>query len=143
MATKKAAPKTPRQKPAPKTDAAKNTSAPKSETIAEVMAKEAEKSVSPASSQAVVADATLSEKMSDSPLGDKEPGEFMAVDAVLVTSALPAAALALTICSKVHGFRRAGRAWSTTAEIVSANEFTEEQVEALLAEPMLDVVVAE
>lgn len=45
------------------------------------------------------------------------------------------------ITAKHDGFRRAGRAWSRAGEQVSADELTEEQIEALLAEPMLSVVV--
>ena len=141
MATKKPAPRISRPKAAPKTGDAKNTSVPKSETIAEVSAKEAEKSASPAASQAVVADASLSEQMSGSPLGGEEPGESIAVIAAPVASALPAVAQALIVRSKVHGFRRAGRAWGSEPETVPADEFSAEQIEALLADPMLDVAV--
>lgn len=53
-------------------------------------------------------------------------------------------AQALIVTAKVEGFRRAGRAWSREPKTVSIDEFTPEQVEALLAESMLDVsVVAE
>lgn len=38
-----------------------------------------------------------------------------------------------------NGFRRAGRAWSTEAETVSIDEFSDEQLEQLVAEPMLSV----
>ncbi len=44
----------------------------------------------------------------------------------------------LRITAKRDGFRRAGRPWSGTVE-VSASEFTEEQLAALKAEPMLVV----
>ena len=47
----------------------------------------------------------------------------------------------LTVTAKVDGFRRAGRAWHKTAETVSVNAFTEEQIDALLLDPMLDVEV--
>lgn len=50
-------------------------------------------------------------------------------------------ATALIVSSKVEGFRRAGRAWSKAKDTVSIDEFTTEQVEALLGESMLDVVV--
>lgn len=39
-----------------------------------------------------------------------------------------------------NGFRRAGRAWSTQDETVSVDEFTDEQVAQLLADPMLVVL---
>ncbi|MDR0717524.1 MAG: hypothetical protein LBF50_08920 [Azoarcus sp.] len=38
-----------------------------------------------------------------------------------------------------QGFRRAGRAWSETGTVISTNEFTEEQLAAILAEKMLVV----
>jgi len=47
----------------------------------------------------------------------------------------------LIVSSKTEGFRRSGRSWSKTAETVNADDFTPAQIEALLAEPMLDVVV--
>ncbi len=47
----------------------------------------------------------------------------------------------LIVSSKAEGFRRAGRAWSKNAETVSVDDFTAEQIEALLAEPMLDVTI--
>jgi hypothetical protein len=40
-------------------------------------------------------------------------------------------------------FRRAGRTWTREPTRVAYNELTTEQVEALLAEPMLDVRVVE
>lgn len=48
--------------------------------------------------------------------------------------------VALLVTAQVEGFRRAGRAWSKTQTRVEAAELTDRQVEALLAEPMLDVV---
>ncbi|SMF83029.1 hypothetical protein SAMN06265365_14839 [Tistlia consotensis] len=45
----------------------------------------------------------------------------------------------LKVISKVAGFRRAGRAWSTEGETVDTSDFTEEQLEALKAEPKLIV----
>lgn len=38
------------------------------------------------------------------------------------------------------GFRRAGRAWPAEETTVSVDEFTAEQIEQLLAEPMLVVL---
>lgn len=46
----------------------------------------------------------------------------------------------LTVRALTNGFRRAGRAWSAQETTVSIEEFTAEQVEALLAEPQLVVV---
>jgi len=62
------------------------------------------------------------------------------------TKAVPPAgaepvAQSLIVTARVDGFRRAGRAWSASLQTVSAAEFTAEQIKALLAEPMLDVVV--
>lgn len=50
------------------------------------------------------------------------------------------AIVALIITSKRAGFRRAGRPWSAEPTRVDIAEFTDDQVEALFAEPMLDVV---
>jgi len=47
----------------------------------------------------------------------------------------------LIVTAKAEGFRRAGRPWSTTPETVNVDDFTADQVKALLAEPMLEVVV--
>ena len=69
--------------------------------------------------------------------------ETRAQSAASATTNAPAAEPAiksLIVTAKVAGFRRAGRAWGTTAETVSTDEFSDEQIEALLAEPMLDVV---
>ncbi|OON62287.1 hypothetical protein B0920_02070 [Massilia sp. KIM] len=45
----------------------------------------------------------------------------------------------LKVTSKQAGFRRAGRAWSTTPIVIALSELTQEQAEALLADPMLVV----
>lgn len=45
------------------------------------------------------------------------------------------------ISAKSEGFRRAGRRWTVEPQTVPADEFDLNQVEALLSEPMLDVVV--
>jgi hypothetical protein len=45
----------------------------------------------------------------------------------------------LKVTSKQPGFRRAGRAWSTTATVIALSELTVDQVELLKAEPMLSV----
>lgn len=45
----------------------------------------------------------------------------------------------IIVASKVDGFRRAGRAWSREAVTLSIDEFTEEQIEALCTDPMLEV----
>lgn len=61
------------------------------------------------------------------PVGGKKSGEPVAT--------------ALIVSSKVEGFRRAGRPWSREAQTVSIDEFSLEQIEALLAEQMLAVTV--
>lgn len=50
-------------------------------------------------------------------------------------------AKALIVTAKAEGFRRAGRPWSAMPETVNIGDFTADQVKALLAEPMLEVVV--
>ena len=47
------------------------------------------------------------------------------------------------VSAKVEGFRRAGRAWSKSAETISVEDFTEAQIDALFAEPMLAVAFVE
>jgi hypothetical protein len=49
----------------------------------------------------------------------------------------------LIITSKVEGFRRAGRAWSKSPTTVLVSELSDEQIEQLTAEPMLEVAVVE
>ena len=46
----------------------------------------------------------------------------------------------LLVQAKRDGFRRAGRAWSAASTVVAVDEFTDDEVEALLAEPQLVVV---
>ncbi|MEW5893376.1 MAG: HI1506-related protein [Pseudomonadota bacterium] len=46
----------------------------------------------------------------------------------------------LVVRSLSAGFRRAGRAWPAEEVTVSTDEFTAEQIEQLLAEPMLVVL---
>jgi len=45
----------------------------------------------------------------------------------------------LIITSARNGFRRAGRAWSTTPTRIDPAEFTPEQLAQLHAEPMLTI----
>lgn len=51
-----------------------------------------------------------------------------------------AAIVALIVKAKRDGFRRAGRAWSREQTRVDVAELSEADIEALFAEPMLDVV---
>lgn len=53
----------------------------------------------------------------------------------------PLVAKALTVSAKTEGFRRAGRRWTVEAQTVDIDDFSQEQIEALLGEPMLDVLV--
>ena len=48
----------------------------------------------------------------------------------------------IKVKSKVEGFRRAGRAWSTDEIIVESDEFTKEQIKVLKNDPDLVVVEA-
>lgn len=58
-------------------------------------------------------------------------------------AAVPAVDKAVThlvVQAKRDGFRRAGRAWPAEQTVVPIDEFTEDQVHELLAEPQLVVV---
>lgn len=46
----------------------------------------------------------------------------------------------LVVRSLSAGFRRGGRAWPAEEVTVNADEFTDEQIEQLLTEPMLVVI---
>lgn len=48
---------------------------------------------------------------------------------------------AYLVKAKRDGFRRAGRAWSKAETRVEAADLTDDQVDAILSEPRLDVVV--
>mgnify|MGYP000930242870 CR=1 FL=1 len=50
---------------------------------------------------------------------------------------------ALVISSRAEGFRRAGRGWTREPTRVAYDDLTAEQIEALQAEPMLDVRIVE
>jgi hypothetical protein len=49
----------------------------------------------------------------------------------------------LRVTSRTEGFRRAGRAWSQTPIELPSSDFTDEQIEALKADPMLVVEIIE
>lgn len=55
----------------------------------------------------------------------------------------PAMPSHLIITSAREGFRRAGRAWSVAPTRIAAAEFTPEQLNALVLEPMLTVTEAD
>lgn len=107
--------------------AVKNTSAAAAPgNSADVSAAEAVKAASPAI--APQAGQTSSDKAKGiPPAGAKKSDEPVAK--------------ALVVSAKADGFRRAGRRWTVAAQTVDIDDFSPEQVEALLAEPMLDVVV--
>lgn len=93
---------------------------------ADVLATEAAKAVS----QAIAPQAgqtSNDEAKSIPPAGAKKSDEVVAK--------------ALVVSAKADGFRRSGRRWTVEAQTVDIDEFSADQVEALLAEPMLDVVV--
>ncbi len=48
--------------------------------------------------------------------------------------------VALLVTAKVDSFRRCGRTWTKEQTRVEADELSEADIEALFAEPMLDVV---
>lgn len=48
----------------------------------------------------------------------------------------------LVVAAKKDGFRRAGRVWSAAPTTVAADEFSDAEIEQLLAEPMLVVTPA-
>lgn len=61
----------------------------------------------------------------------KKPAAALAVDAAVTH---------LVVQAKRDGFRRAGRSWPAEQTVVSVDEFDEDQVSELLAEPQLIVV---
>lgn len=73
----------------------------------------------------------------DAPAADKTQEHAAAGEAQAERTPTVAA---LLVTAKKEGFRRAGRAWSRTETRVEIAELTDDQVEALFAEPMLDVV---
>lgn len=67
----------------------------------------------------------------------------MAKEKPAAAPSTPAAEIKVTqlqVRSLVAGFRRAGRAWPAEEVTVKADEFTDAQIEQLLAEPMLVVL---
>ncbi|EGJ49044.1 HI1506-related protein [Desulfocurvibacter africanus] len=59
------------------------------------------------------------------------------------TTAKPEFVEAVRVVAKRNGFRRAGRAWSASGEVVPLSELTKEQLDALCAEPNLVVQFTE
>jgi hypothetical protein len=134
MASKKTAPKT---APAKTTDPS-NTSAPTAGGNADVSATGAA-SAAPQVETKSAPPATPTVTTSEAPPagGNGEAG------ASFIETAISQAqkARTLIVSAKAEGFRRSGRPWSKNAETVSAADFTPEQIEALMREPMLDVKV--
>lgn len=119
---------TPKTKAAPKAKpAVKNTSAAAAPgNSADVSAAEAAKAVSPAIAPQA-GQISSSESQGFPPAGAEKKNEPVAK--------------ALIVSAKAEGFRRAGRRWTVEAQTVDIADFSQAQVEALLGEPMLDVVV--
>lgn len=72
-----------------------------------------------------------------------EPGAAIQVDGqgLAPISATPEPVVtALLVTARRDGFRRAGRSWSRQQTRVGIDELNEDEIAALLAEPMLDVV---
>ena len=125
-----ATPKTkaaPKANPTPKANPAiKNTSAPPAP------GNSAEVSVQGAAPSAPLSGTEAAGQSSSEALGIPPAGGVKNSEPV---------AKALIVSAKAEGFRRAGRRWTAEAQTVSVDEFSQEQIEALLGEPMLDVVV--
>lgn len=111
-------------KTSPKPSTKKNTSAPASpESPVEVLATEGATAPSKANAQTETGHVVVPETT---------PPEGDANQAPPVTH--------LLVVAKKEGFRRAGRAWSAIETKVSVGDFTDQQINDLAAEPMLDVV---
>ena len=111
----------------------KNTSATASPVMqADVSSKEA--GLAPASQEITQGAAPATPPESGSVGNSPLPGGD------LVEPLPPIGVTAIVVTSQREGFRRAGRAWSKQPVTVSIDEFSEAQIEALVAEPMLTVV---
>jgi hypothetical protein len=73
--------------------------------------------------------------------GEFGPGEQIDGQGLDPIRAAEPVATGYKIKSKRAGFRRAGRAWSTDWTDVPAADLSDDQVAAILAEPMLAVVI--
>lgn len=72
-------------------------------------------------------------------VAELEIEEHVATEPAPPKAAEPVIHAGLRITARREGFRRAGRAWSKSAIDVRVADFTLDQIEQLLAEPLLDV----
>ena len=61
----------------------------------------------------------------------------------MTTPTTPTAPTHYTICAHTQGFRRAGRVWGATPEIVAAADLSKAQLAALSADPEIVISAAE
>lgn len=123
------------------------TQKPKAASKAATQAKPAVKNTSaaavPGTSAEVLATevAQAASQASSSQAGQTSSDEIKGVPPAGAAKRSEPVAKALIVSAKHDGFRRAGRPWTVEAQTVDIDDFTQEQVEALLAEPLLDVLV--
>lgn len=127
MASKKPA-ATPKTQPA-------NTSAPNAGENAEVSVTGAGQPAPQTAADSATPATPIVERTETSPEGESTAAETRPGTGNVVAQ--------LIVSAKVEGFRRAGRAWSKSAETISVEDFTEAQIDALFAEPMLAVAFVE
>ena len=127
MAAKKSA-ATPKTQPA-------NTSAPNAGENAEVSVTGARQPAPQTAADSATPATPIVERTETSPEGESTAAETRPGTGNVVAQ--------LIVSAKVEGFRRAGRAWSKSAETISVEDFTEAQIDALFAEPMLAVAFVE
>ena len=124
MAAKKSA-ATPKTQPA-------NTSAPNAGENAEVSVTGAGQPAPQTAADSATPATPIVERTETSPEGESTAAETRPGTGNVVAQ--------LIVSAKVEGFRRAGRAWPAEQTVVPIDEFTEDQVHELLAEPQLVVV---
>ena len=127
MAAKKSA-ATPKTQPA-------NTSVPNAGENAEVSVTGAGQPAPQTAADSATPATPIVERTETSPEGESTAAETRPGTGNVVAQ--------LIVSAKVEGFRRAGRAWSKSAETISVEDFTEAQIDALFAEPMLAVAFVE
>lgn len=111
-----------------------NTSAPKaSEKPADVLAPAVASAAAQASTDTVSTGALVSGVENIPLVGDATgDGTGEKLSELLAES--------MTVTSQIDGFRRGGIAWSRTPTTIALDELSEDQVVAIAAEPLLDVV---
>ncbi|WP_374342587.1 hypothetical protein [Azonexus sp.] len=128
---------------ATKTTKPKNSPAPaKPETPAEESAQEAAKAVSLAAPQVEAGVTSPSGTEAVSPQGETDQGAPAAFETELDVAqpVTPVPMIThLVVAARKDGFRRAGRAWTKAPTTVAIEEFSDEQIESLLEEPMLAI----